>query len=328
MYIPLLSLTALFGASQGLLLGIIVLSLQRGRPLANRLLACFLFAESLRLAMLMFTYGDWILPVDWLYLYLLLNVNYAIGPLLYGYTRAMTQPDFCLYRRHWLHLLPMVIAGLCCCVIFSQLQQQYADSSQFEQSAAYRWGIALSITGFVSLLIYAIRSLGLLKPYRAIITTQFSAIEQINLRWLKLLIVFCLATALISALVELTRLGTDLNLGPRILASLLMSVLMIYGIGIMGIRQPAIFGAGEWIVDDHRQAACDGAQNRDTPAAKYVKSGLNREASETLWHQLQTHMQRRQPYLENGLKLSELAEQMELLPNHLSQIINTHAGKS
>jgi len=151
---------------------------------------------------------------------------------------------------------------------------------------------------------------------------------------LKLLIYFCLATAVVSAAVEITRLSTDFNLGPRIFASLIMSVMMIYGIGIMGIRQPAILGIGEWIVNgkNEQQATTEPPQDEkgavDKAPEKYLKSGLNSEESKILWDKLQVFMQEQKPYLENGLKLNDLADLMDLLPNHLSQIINTHAEKS
>lgn len=336
MHIPLLSLAALFGATQGILLGVIVLSVQRGRLLANQLLAGFLFAESLRLGVLMFTYGDWVLATPWLYL--LLNVTYAIGPLLYGYTRAMTQPTFTLQAQHGLHLLPLIISTAVCALLLSQFDWQQIDTQSPEQSRAYWWGIVLSIFGFASLLVYALAAQALLKPYQTIITAQFSDIEKINLQWLRLLIYFCLATALVSATIEFTRLLTDLYVGPRILASLLMSVMMIYSIGIMGIRQPAILGSGEWMLSPQASAEIGNpattASTGDAPVieeeatGKYLKSGLNQEESELFWEKLLQHMQTQKPYLENGLKLSELADQMDLLSNHLSQIINTHAGKS
>jgi len=188
----------------------------------------------------------------------------------------------------------------------------------------YWWGVVLSILSFSSMAIYALYSLRLLPAYSELIRQQFSDIETINLKWLKWLVWFCLMTAVFSMLVELTRLGTDLNVGPRIMVSLLMSVAMIYAIGIMGIRQPAILGQGDWLISKTKATEEQGKPS----AEKYKKSGLSEEHSQILWEKLLGYMEQHQPYLENGLKLSDLSEMMDVFPNHLSQIINTHSEKS
>lgn len=321
MHIPLLSLTALFGATQGFLLAAILLSLPR-RPLPNKLLAGFLLAESLRLFMLMFTFEHWLLSSAWWYL--LLNVNFLIGPLLYSYVRAMTEPTFQPGKQHAQHLIPMLIVSIICLFIFYDADQQLINTQNPNLFNAYWWGIVLSIFSFISLFIYANNSRRLLPAYRELIRQQFSDIEKINLKWLSWLVYFCLATALVSMTIELARLSTDINLGPRILLSLIMSVAMIYGIGVMGIRQPAILGQGDWQLSNGSKA-----EGKTKPVVeKYKKSGLSEEHSQILWDKLLAYMNQQQPYLENGLKLSELSEMMDVLPNHLSQIINTHADKS
>jgi AraC-like DNA-binding protein len=321
MHIPLLSLTALFGATQGLLLAIILLFLPK-RPLTNKLLAAFLLAESIRLFMLMFTYDHWLLRSVWWYL--LLNVNFLIGPLLYSYVRAMTDPAFQPGKHHALHLLPLLLVSIICLFIFYDADQHLVNDLNPKLFNTYWWGIVLSIFSFASLLIYAYNSLQLLPAYSKLIRQQFSSIEKINLKWLKWLVCFCLATAAVSMAVELTRLGTDINVGPRIMLSLLMSVAMIYGIGIMGIRQPGILGQGDWQLIDSK---LNDEESKPVPQ-KYKKSGLSEEHSQILWEKLLDYMDQQQPYLENGLKLSDLSEMMDVLPNHLSQIINSHAGKS
>ena len=321
MHIPLLSLTALFGATQGLLLSIILISLPK-RPLANKLLATFLLAESIRLFMLMFTYDHWLLRSVWWYL--LLNVNFLIGPILYSYVRAMTDPTFQPGKKHALHLLPLLLVSIICLFIFYDADQHLVNDLNPKLFNTYWWGIVLSIFSFASLLLYAYNSLQLLPVYSKLIRQQFSSIEKINLKWLKWLVFFCLATAAVSMVVELTRLSTTINVGPRVMLSLLMSVAMIYGIGIMGIRQPGILGQGDWQLIDSKPT-----KKESKPASeKYQKSGLSEEHSQILWEKLLDYMDQQQPYLENGLKLSDLSEMMDVLPNHLSQIINTHAGKS
>jgi AraC-like DNA-binding protein len=307
------SFVALFGATQGLLLALVLILQTSGAQLANRILSAFLLAESLRLLLLAFTYGDFYLPRP--EPYALLNVTMALGPLLYFYVRALTEPNFALEPSMGWHLLPALVLMLGSLNWLHGLSQlDWQTSREVALSASYFfWSSFLPIVGFISLMVYALLSYRLIAPYRALIAEQFSSIEEIKLSWLRVLIFFCLATALTSIGIEVLRLLSGSNLGPRILVSLVMSVAMIYSIGFMGMRQPLIFEEGS---------------PRPRDGQKYQKSGLNEEESTILWGKLESLMDREEPFLQNGLKLTELAEMLDVVPNHLSQIINTHAGQS
>lgn len=55
---------------------------------------------------------------------------------------------------------------------------------------------------------------------------------------------------------------------------------------------------------------------------KYQKSALDKATSKLLFEELLTYMDNNKPYLQNNISLSELAKQVQLSPNYLSQIIN------
>jgi AraC-like DNA-binding protein len=317
------SMVALFGATQGILLSLVLLLQPSGRPTANKLLGSFILAESLRLFLLAFTYGGMTLPRP--EPYALLNVTMALGPLLYFYVRALTEPEFKVDRNMVWHFVPalvLVLVSLPWLHRLSQLQWQ-TDLGTQTSASYFFWSSFLPIVGFFSLMIYALMSYRKLAPYRRLISEHFSSFESINLNWLRVLILFCLATAITSAAIEVLRLLSGSNLGPRILVSLIMSVMMIYSIGFMGMRQPRIFQPGE-----RREANASPAEPRPTRLGKYEKSGLSPQESAILWEKLELLMSRQQPFLHNGLNLTELAELLDVVPNHLSQIINTHARQS
>jgi len=307
------SMVALFGATQGLLLALVLLLQRGGRRTANIILGAFILAESLRLFLLAFTYGGFYLsrPEP----YALLNVTMALGPLLYFYVRALTEPRFKVNKSTlWWHLAPAAVLMLASLQWLHSLSgdQWQTEVNMHASTRLFFWSSIGPIIGFISLMVYALLSYRKLAPYRQLISEHFSALESINLNWLRVLIFFCLATAVTSIAVEGLRLLSTNNLGPRVLVSLVMSVLMIYSIGFMGMRQPQIFQAEE----------------KKSSADKYKKSGLNQQESAILWDKLELLMQTEQPFLHNGLKLTELAEILDVVPNHLSQIVNTHAGQS
>lgn len=55
---------------------------------------------------------------------------------------------------------------------------------------------------------------------------------------------------------------------------------------------------------------------------KYDKSGLSPSASRSIHQKLKVYMAEKKPYLASELRLQDLASQLELTPNYLSQVIN------
>ena len=64
---------------------------------------------------------------------------------------------------------------------------------------------------------------------------------------------------------------------------------------------------------------------QDQEKKKYEKSALDRETSSLLFADLQSHMEEQKPYLDSKLNLSQLAAQLKISANYLSQIINEQA---
>ena len=147
------SMLALFGATQGLLLTLVLLlqpgpGPNGGRRSANAILGAFILAESLRLFLLAFTYGGLYLP--WPEPYALLNVTMALGPLLYFYVRALTEPQFKVNESTlWWHLAPAAVLMLFSLRWLHSLggdQWQSAANSQSSTSLFF-WGSILPIIG-------------------------------------------------------------------------------------------------------------------------------------------------------------------------------------
>ena len=95
--------------------------------------------------------------------------------------------------------------------------------------------------------------------------------------------------------------------------SLSMTV-FIYVVGYLGYRQPEIFAGELW-----PQAFL---------APKYQNSSLTPSASRSLLERVQEYVEQEKPYLDNELRLSGLADQLEISIHHLSQVVNEQLGKS
>jgi AraC-like DNA-binding protein len=92
-------------------------------------------------------------------------------------------------------------------------------------------------------------------------------------------------------------------------------VILIFYIGYFGIKQENIF-INSPIVENGKK----------TTEEKYKKSGVKASKASELYENLLQYMQKEKPYLHPKLSLSELAQELELSTNQLSQIINQQAG--
>jgi AraC-like DNA-binding protein len=95
-----------------------------------------------------------------------------------------------------------------------------------------------------------------------------------------------------------------------------MAVILIYAMGYLGLRQPAIFTRA--FVS--QQTAIE--ESVDQAEEKYRRSGLDKETGHVFLNELTGHMEANKPYLEGDLVLPKLAQQLGISANYLSQVIN------
>ena len=132
----LLIILLCMGALQGLVFGMILLRSKKENRAANTILAILLFLLSYRLlvqVMRLFGLGYY----DGWY-YAMLDLSWIHGALLYFYTRALTTPDFRLYRRDWIHFVPLLLQ--ISISIFVRLQNLYWDGTRESLSWLGYWG--------------------------------------------------------------------------------------------------------------------------------------------------------------------------------------------
>ncbi|MEH6550051.1 MAG: helix-turn-helix domain-containing protein [Pseudomonadales bacterium] len=316
------------GAAQGFMLALAILSLRYGNSRANRVLALFIAVQSLRLLVISSNYTAE--ASRYAPFYPLLHLSYSFGPLLYFYVRLLVEPTYRLTASSLWHLSPILLATLLFIPggpILSEeimLNRSFATLPADELRLITLW----TLPTFVSFFVYALFSLHFLRRHSAAIQQQFSSLEQVNLRWLQLLVWFCLLTAALSFGGELLRAVGVWELGPRVMVSVVLSVLLIYYIGILGLRQPVIFDQGERLGPS--ESVVDDAVP-DEPAiakVKYQNSGLDQQRIEHIWQQLNVLMAEQKPYLQAGLKLADLSRFLNTRPNYLSQVINRQAEQN
>ncbi len=283
----------------------LLLVTKRDKTTADRLLAAWLLVAALHLLLFYFDYSR-SYPV-------LLGAGMSLplvhGPLLYAYTRALTNRALPA-KIMGLHLVPALFL-LAWSLPFLLLPPAEKLAVFENHGAGYETFNLIRRSAVVSSgIVYVILASLVLRKHRHTIAEEFSNTEKINLAWLQYLIYWIGAIWI----------GVILRNDTIIFTT---ATLFILFIGYFGMRQVGIFHTLPVASPPAPDNADENAEKR-----KYQKSGLTADAAERLHRDLITLMTETQAYRESELSLSELAGRLNAPPNHLSQVINEREGKT
>jgi len=243
---------------------------------------------------------------------------------MYFYTRLLTKKDFRWKRQHILHLLPMITS-----LFIWQLQSSllaingvnYVNCNWASEqcSVLYQGRFIYRVATYISLFVYLSISLAILRAYLRHIKNSCSAIEEINLNWLKILIGALLFYTILASLREIYgSLTVDLPLYYPI--PLFFSIFMA-SFGILQRKIPQENLTQENLTQQKQSLPLGNEK-------KYETSSLTQEGAKLIWCSLQQHMKIQKPYLQLGLKIANLASQMGVSTSHLSETINGRTKQS
>ena len=247
------------------------------------------------------------------------------GPFLYLYTYQQTSSKP-FQLRQLFHFLPLFLSYLLFSRFFLMTHEQQAQvfrdaGSDFQVESAINL-YAIYLSGIV----YVALSLIRLLKYRRKMVQQFSNTERINFNWLLYLIIWMV---IIWTVILFMR-DDNLIFGA--------ASLFVLWIGYFGIRQVQVFTqrpAPQVTVPSDpvpvAPAETDGETVIPTQPAgqvKYQKSSLSPDEAASIHARLRQLMEEKKPFKDPDLTLDDLAEQLDVHPNHLSQVINSREHKS
>lgn len=259
------------------------------------------------------------------------------GPFLFLYTTAITQAKKITWHSS-LHFLPFVaVLGILLpffSLTFAHKIQVYQNGGEGYETLTGAVLIALSISG----VIYITLAFILLRKHSRLIRQQFSNTDKINLNWLRYLIG---GTAVIWVVI-LAGLADSYIFGAV--------VIYVFFLGFFGVKQVGVFSnivpatnqltermpvkttpltgiPGKIMDQDARERVAE-AFLSGREKAKYRHSTLNPVEGGKIYAQLQLLMNSRQLFTSPELTLADLARELQIHPNILSQVINTYAQKS
>jgi len=234
------------------------------------------------------------------------------GVLLYFYVSAVTNQFPKKNWIAWLHLLPISIGYIYLIPFFlSNSQQKIAlFKNGFEVYKDFMtYGLILI---FVSGTVYVLWSSILLQKHKRNIRNQFSDIEEVDLKWLQFL---TYGLGAIWCIVIFTNNDAYIFLG--------VTIFVIF-IGFFGVQQITIFGNRKYTLVKSDKKLLDGFDEKK----KYARSGLTDELAQNTYKRLIHLFTSEEYYKKNDLSLNELASELNIHPNYLSQIINERENMS
>lgn len=321
----------LIGIILALFLSLVLVS-KKNKTKSNLILLAWLWVIALNLALIYLQADEkkyicasllgWVFPIPLLH-----------WPFLYLYVSTLTSKKESGPKLVWLHFIPFILS----IVLFSRFLFLPASSkiSVYEIGGkGYGTELIINLAAIIlSALIYTTLSIIKLLKYKKLIKNEFSYLEKINLNWLSYLIAGM--TIIFFAVIFV---GND-----KVIYSFVVG--FVFFIGYFGIKQVGIFTEnipgsitkGNINPLESQFNYVSKSNNEETPlpeaeievkGIKYLKSTLNEDNALKIYNELTNKMLTERLYLNAELRLDDLAGVLNVLPNHLSQVINSIENKN
>lgn len=235
------------------------------------------------------------------------------GFFLYAYTVQTTTNRFPRMGGIFLHLIPFFLLVILA-IPFYSLSAQEKLQVYLNRGAGFEWYSAIQITLFVTVgLSYSTAAILEIKKHRRKMQNVFSNHEKKKLIWLEWM------SLGLGCIWVLAFFFNDQVIFSGV-------VLFILFIGVFGINQTPVFLTP--VKDDHITDISENNPSDQQTSEKYQRSGLTDDDAMRLQDLLEKFMLQEKPYKNPDLTLDELAAALKVIPNQLSQVINSRAGKT
>lgn len=236
------------------------------------------------------------------------------GPFLFLYTLTLTTRQL-TKPKIFLHFIPYAIAFITTIPFLTlslkkKILVYQNDGEGFETISKIIF-VGIILSGIT----YTILSLRALSKYKKQIKDNFSSIERINLRWLFRLILS------LSCIWLLVFFADD----DIIFSSVVLFVIFI---GYYGIKQVGIFTNQQALEFSPSTGLKDFTGLTIAPVANYDKLGFANNQLITIHSELRQLMKQKKLFLTPELTLTMVAEELDIHPNTLSQVINSVEQKN
>jgi len=283
--------------------------------------------------------------------YLSLPLALSLIPVFYIYIQSLTQRNFAVSNKTFIHFIPSLL------VLFFNLPYLFLSFNEklWFVSGGYReisdnlllvylkWINRVGVFGFINLqlFIYLFISVYFYKKYKQQIENIFSYKENIDLKWIRVLVVCFFVLFLLIDSIHFFSVKT--NLPHRIIFNTTMLifnfVIFAYGLYQKNIFiKPDISRTGLMIfqnnfITDNKFSITNKSEvnsnetDENNVISKYQNSNLNDELKNQIIKELDEYMKQK-PYFYNNLTIDDVADSLNTNTKYLSQVINEIYGKN
>lgn len=322
----------LLGPFLAFFLSFILLS-KRNKTTADRILFAWLLISGIHMGLFYFQVTEIHFQYPFL-LGLILPLPLLQWPMLYLYISSLTTNNS-FRPRQLLHFIPFLVSMVIILPFLLAPANEKIYVFRHDGKGYEGTNAALLIGTIISALIYTFLSIKKIGAFRSAIRNKYSQIEKINLKWLYYL------TAGMTIIFVIVLFDDNSRLTYLAVAG------FIAFIGYFGIKQVGIFT--QKLSPDHDQLptsellqsgrnvqqtrpAMVEIQSDQIPAnnsnEKYLRSSLTPEDAKAIQQELSHLMRTEKPFKNEELTLDELSKMLNVLPNQLSQVINSLERKN
>lgn len=294
------------GISIALFIAALLLN-KRGKSKSDYILFVWMLVMALHLSLFYINFNENHYGTPWL-LGIELPMPFLHGIFLYWYVSAVTNQRPKKSWFIWLHFIPIACLYIYLIDFFSQSNDHKVEVYHQGGAPYATFTLINYVLMHISGVVYVIWCSVLLWKHKKNIRAQFSTLEEVSLKWLRLMTV---GLGAIWVIIFLTNQVAYIFIG--------VSVFIIL-IGFFGVQQKEIFSGKRVVV---KNATPDVGKK-----VKYSKSGLTDEVSEETYTRLLNLIKEDTVYRQPELSLNDLASALDIHPNYLSQIINEKERKN
>lgn len=240
-------------------------------------------------------------------------------PMLFIYTRSLTQKDYRFTTKCWLNFL-WVVVYLISLIPYFKLSVEQRRQLFLNEEPDYIILLPLLVYMFL-LVFYITRTVLLLHKHQRNVKQTFSYQENVNLDWLKRLVFGFIGILLLSVIV--TGLMSANQIGVKIMdyAVFVGFIILLFCIGYWGYKQERIFSKNDLFETEIPEKG-QGKAKKPVVANEQVGEKISDTDNENI-NQLLTLMETKKPYLDPELNIGTLANDLKIHSYVLSKNINS-----
>ena len=311
--VTIISVVFTVAISIGFFLSLILFLSHKGNTRANKFLSLLIFFFSL------LQIWDFLIQTRLIirFPHMIMTLNpllFTLGPLIYFYVKALTSIDWKFRVTFITHFIPAAVFYIYFLPVYL-LDEQGKMQLISNAFLNHKFIIppAFYIVAVVHILTYLVFSVMRLLEHAKNIKNNFSFIDRLNLNWLKYLLIIYIALWFTFAI----RVFFPSNLIWNI--SAFLSLLTMYIVGYFGYNQPVIFPESM----NNTLSVLNKEEKK-----KYASSSLTEKELAEYVKKLQALMNNEKIFLNNDLKIGDVAEKINLPVYYVSQVINEKLGKN